>query len=679
MIKKFKNKTSILFGILLIIIISIIFTGCNKETASDRFNIYKEKWESKDYEGMYEMLSTESKEYISKEDFLDRYNNIYKGIGAKNISIEVDENKEEDIISFSINMDTVAGNVDIPDYKLTMVPEEIDDENVWAVDWDESLIFPEMTLEDKVRVDTIESTRGEIYDRNGEGLAVNGTLINVGIHPKEFEEGNVGSKIKQMTKILDIEASIIQDKLDQNTNPDYFVPIVKLSYDDNEKLSKVMGIEGVTQKEVKGRVYPGGEAFGALIGYINPITAEELEELEEDGYTSQSMVGKLGLESVFEDRLKAQDGKVIYISKINNGQEIEQITIGKTEAKDGENVQLTIDKELQEKMYKEMDKDVGAATALDPKSGEVLALVSSPSFDSNLYSTYITNSQKAEWDNSDVNVFNNRFNSVYSPGSTFKLITGAIGLEKGVIKPNKKMNIEGKQWQPDSSWGKYKITRVNDKINQVNLTDAFVYSDNIYFARTALNIGAKDFIKEAKKFGLGEKLSFSYPIAKSQVANDEKIDKDTLLANTGYGQGEVLMSPLHVSLVYSSLVNDGNIVNPLLEMKEGNSPTLWKENVIEKENIDILLNSLIEVIENEKGTGNDAKISGIKLAGKTGTAELKKSLEDEDGEENGWFVAMDTENPDIVISMMIENVRNRGGSHHVVPKVRNILDYYLNI
>lgn len=679
--KKHNRKTIILLSMILILMASIIFTGCSKETALDRFNIYKDKWESGDYEGMYEMLSTNSKEYISKEDFLARYTNIYDGIGAENVSIEVNEDgddEEQSSISFSINMDTSAGNIDIDNYEVTMTEEEVDGDDIWTVEWDESLIFPKMTSEDKVKVSTLKSSRGEMYDRNGEGLAVNGTLLSIGIHPKEFKEENLDSKITEMAKILDMDASIIEDKLEKNTNPDHFVPIVKLNYNDQQKLSEVLAIKGVKQYEVDGRVYPGGEAFGALIGYMNPITAEELEELEGEGYTAQSFIGKLGLESVFEDRLRSQDGKSIYISKINDGQETEQITIVKIEPKDGENIELTVDIDLQKEIYKEMNKDVGSSTAIDPKTGEVLALVSSPSVDSNLYSTYITDSQREEWNNSEISVFQNRFNNVYSPGSTFKLITASIGLDNGVIDPNEKVSIEGKQWQPDASWGDYKVTRVNEGISQVNLTDAFMHSDNIYFARTALNIGSENLIKGAEKFGFGEELPISYPIASSQITNNDKIAKDTLLANTGYGQGEVLMSPLHLALVYSSLVNDGNIMDPLLENKEDSNIGVWKENVIAKENIQTLLLGLTEVIENENGTGNDAKIDGIKLAGKTGTAELKESLEDEESEENGWFVAMDTEDPEIVVSMVIENVKNRGGSHHVVPKVRNIMDYYLN-
>ncbi|MBS4538534.1 penicillin-binding transpeptidase domain-containing protein [Clostridium sp. D2Q-11] len=679
MIRHYKNKLTISLGIILILMISIIFTGCDKQTAKEAFNVYKEKWENNNYEEMYEMLSTDSKEYISKEEFIDRYKNIYDGIGADNISIELNDDKdeEENPISFSIKMDTTAGTVDINDYQVNMIEEEVDNEKVWAIEWNESLIFPQMSSGDIVRVNTLTASRGEIYDRNDNGLAVNGTILSLGIHPKVFEE-NKESNILKMAEILDIDASRIEDKLSKNTNPDHFVPIVKISASSSEILSQLSEIDGVKSEKLDGRIYPAGEALGALIGYIKPITAEELEELKEEGYTTYSLIGKTGLEEVYEKRLRAKDGKEIYISKRQNGEEFERVIIAKSQPVDGENIKLTIDSDLQKEIYKEMNKDAGASTAIDPKTGEILALVSSPSFDSNLFSTYITNSQREEWNSNDVDEFQNRFNNAYSPGSTFKLITAAIGLDKGVIDPNEKINIEGKQWQPDGSWGDYKVTRVSEKKSQVDLTDAFIYSDNIYFARAALDIGGDKFMKDAEKFGFSEKLPIDYPIQKSQIANDEVINKDTLLASTGYGQGEVLMSPLHVSLVYSSIVNDGNMMNPLLEVKEDLNPEIWKENVVSKESITTIKEGLIQAIENNDGTGNDAKIQGIELAGKTGTAELKKSLEDKDSEENGWFVAMNTEDPKIVVSMIIEKVKDRGQSHYVVPKVKNIIEYYLN-
>ncbi|MGO1478351.1 penicillin-binding transpeptidase domain-containing protein [Senegalia sp. (in: firmicutes)] len=670
--KRIKVK---LLLISLILITILVFTACDKQTASEAFNTYEVKWEDKDYEAMYEILSKDSKKYISKEDFIDRYKNIYDGIGAKDINISVNENDEDsEEIKFDISMNTLAGKVEIEAYEAKMVKEKIDDEYIWLVEWDESLIFPQMSKEDKVRVDTLDAKRGEIYDKFGNGLAINGTRYNIGIYPKLFENQKQNN-ISKMSQILDIDEERIKTALEKNTNPEYFVPIVKISVD-NTILSELLEIEGVKYQEINERIYPGGEAFGALIGYIRPITKEELEKDEENFYNNRSVIGKLGLETVYEKTLRANDGKEIYISKISDGEEIDKIIIAKTRPEDGEDLKLAIDSSLQEKIYEEMDGEVGASSAIDPKSGEVLAMVSSPSFDSNIFSTYLSDSEAQKFDEENIDRLQNRFNDVYSPGSTFKLVTAAIALDKGSIDPSEKINISGKSWQKDKSWGDYKVNRVSQKLSNVDLNDAFVYSDNIYFAMAAIKIGAQDFLDSSKKFGFNEELPVSYPIEKSQIANKNQIDSEVLLANTGYGQGQVLVSPLHLSLIYSSLVNNGDIMKPILEIDETIKSEIWKEDIISDQNKDILLDSLTNVIEDENGTGKEAKINGIKLAGKTGTAELKSS-KDEKGKENGWFVAMNVDEPKLVISMMIEGVEGRGGSHFVVPKVKNIIEEYL--
>lgn len=664
-----KKKFIILLSIL--IISSFILISCGSETAGGRFNTYKKSWESGDYDKMYSMLSKESKENISKEEFIARYEDIYSGIDAKNLKIErKNEDKEEEEIKFKLSMDTLAGEISLDSYNLSMIEERQDDGKNWFVQWDESLIFPEMEDGDLVKVERLYAERGEIFDKDGNGLAVNGERISVGIFPEEYDESNN----EALADLLDIDIEIIQDKLDRNTNPKYFVPIVKIDKEDREMSTKLSEMEGVMQQESKDRLYPGGEAFGNLVGYITPITAEQLEKAEDGTYHNRSKIGKFGLEEVYEEHLKADDDVVIYISRLKDEGGEEKQVLAKVEGEDGEDLNISIDTNLQKNIYEEMQGDEGATVAIDPTTGEVLSMVSYPSFDSNLYTTYVPNSQKEEWEKLESNVFQNKFNKAYSPGSTFKIITSAIGLSTGDIDPDEKINIEGKSWQKDSSWGAYNINRLNQKLSDLDLNDAFVYSDNIYFAKTALKIGEENFIEGSKKFGFHEELPIEFPFARSQIANEEKIDSEILLADTGYGQGQVLMSPLHLSLVYSGLVNNGNIMEPKLIMDK--EPKVWKENVMDEEVRIEILNDLVDVIENNDGTGYDAKIDGTKLAGKTGTAELKSSQNDK-GNENGWFVSMNVDDPQIVIASMVKGVEDRGGSHYVVPKVRKILEEYL--
>ena len=647
----------------------------------ETFQTYKENWEKKDYNAMYNLLSNEAKDKITEEDFVKKYENIYEGIEANNLKIEADDGQdakevkgEDSSVSFSVVMDTLAGNVEIPQYNMTLKKEEANNKKTWTVDWNEKLIFPELEEGDKVKATTINPKRGEISDRNGKGLAINGTLNTIIIVPSKFNAVK-NTALPEIAKILDISQDKIENLLNNSTNPEWAVPVVTLSTDDKEKAIKLTAIDGVQYQKAQGRVYPGGEAFGSLIGYIAPITAEELDKHKDEGYTSQDKIGKLGLEQVYEKRLKGEKGGEIYIAK--GGKDDSKVAIVKKEAKDGENIKLSIDIDTQKKIYTEMKGEAGAATASNPKTGEILALVSSPSFDSNLYSTYISDTTRNSWKTSINDPFTNRFKAAYAPGSTFKLVTGAIGLKTGIIKPDEALSITGTQWQPDSSWGNNKVTRVGDIGKPVNLQDAYIYSDNIYFAMQALKIGKDNFTNESKNFGIGETLPIDYPFADSQLSNSG-LTSEQLIADTGFGQGEVQISTLNLALIYSALANNGDIMTPVLELKSDTTPAVWKEKAIAADNVKTLTDDLVQVVENPSGTAYTNPGSRIKLLGKTGTAELKKSQDDTSAEENGWFVAMDVENPRLVVAMVMENVKTKGGSHHLVPIVKNIFDDVLN-
>jgi len=681
-----KNLKVILFvalGIIVIVILAFMYTFFTKgASATTTFNTYKNNWVKKDYKSMYDMLSVKTKGEVTQKQFVDKYTAIYKGIEAKNISIKVEKedqikegNKKNVTIPFSIVMDTVAGKVTTPGYQANMVKEKVNNKNQWTIGWDEKMIFPSMDSGDTVKVTTDTAARGEITDRDGKPLAKNtdDEIVTLGIQPIRFVKSK-DAKIAQMAKILDIDASVIENKLKGNEDSNQFIPIINILRNEKAKISGVMKIEGVLQIIPKGRIYPGGEAFGSLIGYIRPITAEELEKNSGKGYSSNSMIGAKGLEQVDEKRLKGEDGVTIYISKVKDKS---KVVILKKESKPGENIKLSVDIELQKKIYAQMKGDPGASSAINPKTGEVLALVSSPSFDSNAYTTYKSNTQLAAWKAAN-EPFKNRFSVAYSPGSTFKLITAAIGLDNGKIKPGDAIDIQGDSWRLDKSWGSHMVKRVDGTVSPVDLKKAFVYSDNIYFAKSAISIGKDALISGSKKFGIGEKLPIGYPIANSQVANNNKIKNDELLADTGYGQGEVLMSPLQVALSYSAVVNDGNIMSPTLEVINGKKVSkVWKSSVISQDNIKIIKDDLTAVIDDVNGTAHNVKIDGIALAGKTGTAELKKDDSDTTAEDNGWFVCMDTANPKIVISMLIENVKNKSDSHYVTPMVKGVMDYYL--
>lgn len=668
-----KNKKLILISLLLSFM--LLISGCSKLNKAEKaFETFSQKWTQNDYTGMYQMLTNDSKAIISEEDFTTRYTNIFSAIEANNLLIKIngDKVKEDDTITipFKLSMNTIAGDVNISDYKLNIIKEDKE----FKIKWDESLIFPQMTKDDKVRVNVIPSKRGSILDKDANLLANDGILNTVGIYPAKFNLSNIDSKITEIATTLDISEENIKTKLDANTNPEHFIPLVDILPTDS-KLNSLRGRaeEGILIKEKAGRIYTGGEAFGRLIGYIGSITAEELENNKDNGYNDTSLIGKAGLEQVYEDTLRGKDSAEIYIER---GEE--KITIAKKDGEDGNDIKLSIDSALQSKIYSEMNGEKGAATAVNPKTGEVLAMVSAPSFDSNVFTTYVTKTQKSKWEETNNADEINRFNKTYSPGSTMKLLTSSIGLENKIIDSNATRDIKGLSWQKDSSWGDFKITRVTDPGSPVNLKDAVNHSDNIYFGQVALELGNNKFIEGIKKFGIGEELKFEYPMEESQISNDGDLGREILLADTGYGQGEIMVTPLNVALSYSALANNGDIMQPRLVISENSESNIWKQSAILKDDLPALINSFTALINDSGATISDGFVPGHRVAGKTGTAEIKKSQDDVNGTENGWFVSVDPDTAKISLAMIIEDVKDRGHSHVTVPKVRNVMEYYLN-
>lgn len=675
-----KNLRFKIFCVILIIG-TIFIGGCSQgESKEEAFQKYSTYWKKADYGAMYEMLSKDSKGYIDKEEFISRYENIYGGMEVKNISIELEEEsqsedeKEKIILPYRMKMDTIAGPIEF-NHRVILVEEDREDKKNWSIQWDESMILPQMEEGDRVRIKTVAAKRGVIADKNGRGLAINGEIQRIGIVPQDL--GDRAEEIKEkLAEIFQMDVEDINGKLEANwVKADLFVPIGALSIEEKDKILELTALPGVLAQRDVARVYPLKEKAAHLIGYIGTVTAEELKKLEDKEYSQHSKIGKTGLEEIYEEKLRAIDGKSIHI--ISKGNDIKE-TIAEKPPKDGADINLTIDANLQSEIYKELQGEKGTATAINPTTGEVLAMVSSPSYDPNGFILGLSSKQWNALNEDTSKPLLNRFSITYSPGSVFKPMTAAIGLEKGAIKANETIKITGLQWQKDASWGDYKVTRVKDIGKPVNLRDALVYSDNVYFAKSALKIGEKVFIEKSEDFGIGEEIPFSYPIRKSKLTNDKTFANEIQLADTGYGQGQVHVNLLHLNTMYTTFLNEGNMIKPILnieDIKDGGQ--IWKENVLSSDTAKLIKEDLIQAIEDPQGTGNKAKIQGFTLGGKTGTAELKAS-QDAKGQENGLFIAFDAKQKDIMVSMLIEEVEGKGGSAYVVPKVKRALEGYLN-
>ena len=347
--------------------------------------------------------------------------------------------------------------------------------------------------------------------------------------------------------------------------------------------------------------------------------------------------------------------------------------------KDGEDIHTTIDGDLQSTLYEQFKEDRGCSVALNPYTGEVLALVSTPSYDNNDFVRGMDNSQWSALNENEDRPLYNRFRQTWCPGSTFKPVIAAIGLKVGAFTANDDFGNEGLAWQKDSSWGDYTVTTLHDYA-PVILKNALIYSDNIYFAKAALKIGADQLMQSLNQIGFNQELPFDIKMSESQYSNTDKIETEIQLADSGYGQGQILVNPLHLASIYTAFLNDGNMIKPYLHADGSTSSEIWIKDAFSPQIVLEVMEGLEGVVNNPEGTGYGACREDIRLAGKTGTAELKATKEDTSGTEIGWFTVFttdrDTENPILLISM-VENVKDIGGSGYVVEKDKAILDEYL--
>lgn len=678
-----KNKKVIIPIIVLLIIlvasgiaIGIHYTNKNNEKNAKEILIsYIELINNKEYEKMYEQITKESQQKIKSEDFIARNKNIYEGIDAKGIKIEIQNCEKENgkfNIEYKEKMYTSAGEVEFNNNAILEKQEK-----EYKISWSSKLIFPELGDNDKVRVEAIKAKRGEIIDRNGISLAKDGKIASVGIVPGKLGE-NKEENLKKISELIGVSTDYIKEQLQKSyVKEDTFVPIKKISNSDNELKEKLLQISGILINKVDGREYILGKEAGHLIGYVQAINSEELEKNEGKGYNTNSMIGKSGLELSYEDTLRGIDGTEIYIVDENNNKKSEII---KQDKKDGQDVKLTIDSELQTKIYQQMKDDKGFFVVMQPKTGELLALVSTPTFDSNDFTVGMSTKQWEALNKDEAKPLYNRFIQKYCPGSTFKPIIGAIGLNTNKIDAKEDYGYTGTSWQKDNSWGDYKITTLTDYKGARNLLNGMIYSDNIYFAQTALKIGEKTLTENLNKIGFNEQLDFSLNLAKSQYAidNGTEIKGETKLADTGYGQAKVLVNPIHMASIYSSFYNNGNMIKPVLKANDKKGE-VWKNSVFTDETANTIKEALIQVVENPKGTANDMKINGLTIAGKTGTAELKKSSDDTESGTLGWFncFTVNNKDDDILIISMVENIQNNsdGGSHYLIKKIKNAILY----
>ncbi|RHN85963.1 penicillin-binding transpeptidase domain-containing protein [Coprobacillus sp. AM23-2] len=660
---KDKKKWIIGISICVLLIVSVFFMfhqgKSNEQVVTEYFELLKKK----DYKQMYQMLNPKTVYTPTQKYFVEKYKEFYEEIDAKNIQIKILD-EQDNVIEYLIYIDTLAGRITYRN-KVGVKNEQIQ--------FNKELIMDGYTEGCKIKITTYNpEKRGRILDRNGKVLAEDGKGYSIGLVKGKLNGENDYGQIAQY---LETDVETIQKKMSASwINDDSFVPIKTVSEaTKNDLINKnILSINGVKISTVSIRTYPYDKAASHIVGYVQNVNAEDLKKHKNEGYNLTSVIGRSGIEAAYEEQLRGiTSGKIDLVDK--NDKVIKELC-HKEVKMSPQDITLTIDIDLQQSLYNEYQNDKSASVALNPKTGEVLALVSTPSYSNN---DFVLGLSIDKWNelNNDVNQpLLNRYKQTYTPGSTMKPITAAIGLETKLIDLDKDLGAEDK-WQKDSSWGNYYVTTLHAPTPN-NLKNALTYSDNVYFARSALNIGKENLFKYYKNLRIGEKIPFELSLNRSQYINKKQKVNDQLIADSGYGQGQILMNPVQLASIYSSFINNGSIYRPHI-VKKGEQ--MWIQRVFSDQTVKTIKEDLINVIADENGTGHSIYHENIQLAGKTGTAEIKQSQSDTTGSELGWFTVMTTDSKrPILMTTVVEDVKGRGGSGYVVEHTKTPLDSYFS-
>ena len=565
----------------------------------------------------------------------------------------------------------------------------------------------------RTQIQTLAPSRGMIYDRNGRLLADNQTSFSLAIVAERVED--IESLLSAIVEILSLntqQLERIREELAKRSRPDSAVVILEALSEKQVALlavnrHRLPGIEVVSRLI---RSYPMGAIAAHAVGSVRRLTKEDLATIEPVQYSGSQFIGKRGVEAFYE---KSLHGKVGY-------QKVETDAYGRVRrvldvqgAQSGQNLTLHLDSKLQAASVDALDGRRGAIVALDPATGGVLAMVSQPSYDPNLFVSGMSSSQFSELSSSIyLPLFNRAVNGQYAPGSTFKPVVGLAGISSGVtsweetIEDSGQFKLPGQDrlyrdwsWAKDNSGGQ----------GEVNLKRAIYRSSNVYFYDLASRMEVDSLLGFAGQFGFGRNLALDIPQASSgllptpewkrNVKNQPWYPGDSV--NLGIGQGDLLATPLQMATVAATIANRGRVVRPKMLLSSDNA--ISEMNSVEEppqivglseEDWESMVDSMEDVVHRGgkgfRGNGTawayiGQKI-GYRMAGKSGTAQVVEINQGEVYDEealtefrrkHAWFIAFaPVDNPTIAVAVLVEN--GGGGSSVAAPVARAVIDAHLS-
>jgi len=539
----------------------------------------------------------------------------------------------------------------------------------------------------RIRIIPTMAPRGTFFDRNGELLVQNRPGFAVSLMPVMTKIDPV--VIQRLSTLLKVPVEDIDKKIAAHTG---FDPI-RIKADVTPDIVTIIeeqkdNYPGVVIEVQPIRDYMNKEEAAHTYGYVSEINDMELEKKKDEGYKSGDIIGKFGLEKVYDKELRGENG----------GQQVEVDVTGKPvqilgikQPIPGADLYLTIDKNLQTAAEKAVDEQLklinanaAAVVCLNPQTGEVLAMVSRPAFDPNLFAHGISSK---DWDKLNNNPYhpmdNKTITGEYPPGSTFKIITGTAALTENVVSPSELIMDSGHHWIIP------KGNAEGEALGLINFQQAMAHSDNVYFYEMGNRLGIDRLEKYARMFGLGKITGIDLPyesdglVANRRYKEKNFEDGDWYLSETfdaAIGQGFNLVTPLQAAMVMGEIAANGKRFKPHLVNRivgpDGSTVKEFKPELLSTLDVPADVISLVQAgLHDVTKVGTAASIFRgfpIEIAGKTGTAENPH------GRDHGWFVAYGPfANPDIVVAVVVE--QGGFGSQSAVPIGRKVLEAWFGL
>lgn len=561
--------------------------------------------------------------------------------------------------------------------------------------------YKTLSEENRIKTFIIPPLRGHIFDRNNIQLTDNQKNYRVLFYKDKSEEKNMETLLK-VSKILDLtenEFNKILKKMENNYGKPIITILDNVSWKDLVKLqANSYDLDGIMIEEGYIRYYPYSSTFAHIIGYVNNPTKEEIDI--QNSYKERELllhpdykIGRTGLEKVFNKNIMGENG---YRQLEMNALSIPIREIKVENATEGDNIKLTIDFNLQRFIKSRMQDVRGSAIVMNVWTGEILALVSMPSYNNNRFVEGISNQYWTKLSTDEGKPLSNKaISATYPPGSTFKLITAMSALENG-WQGDKEIDCNGKLALNKKRTMHCWMEKGHGKIN---LVEAIKDSCNIYFTKLGLFAGIDNIHKTAKDFGLGEKYNLKLLNIKTgtipnrewkkKVFNDVWVSGDTV--NVAIGQGFLSVTPLELAVMTSRIANGGYKIRPYLiydsKMSQYNEELFTRLPMVKKETIDIVKQGMYDVVNTKGGTAYWTRIKqkGFEMAGKTGTAQViakeKKDIMEEENAEietkfqnHGLFIAFAPyDKPRYAVVVVVEH--GNSGSGVAAPIAKDILLY----